>query len=226
MDSYHSPAAAERPPPPSPQPSPSRRRAQDSERRRARSWGGSQLGVSASSRGFAEAEVPTHEATDCTFAPQINGDARARRPRTVDELSAGDAQRRSQAHAVLKQRAETQATESLTFKPEINAVSGVQSRLKVSSEPESYLARVRQHMALKEKVTACVREAEGPLSSRSAPSTRRRTRRQRTSRESPSRCSSRKRRAPSRIECKNGSSSGGLYTVCHKSPAGKALQNI
>ena len=80
-----------------PQPSPSRRRAQDSERRRARSWGGSQLGVSASSRGFAEAAVPTHEATDCTFAPQINGDARARRPRTVDELSAGDAQRRSQA---------------------------------------------------------------------------------------------------------------------------------
>ena len=163
MDSYHSPAAAERPPPPSPQPSPSRRRAQDSERRRARSWGGSQLGVSASSRGFAEAEVPTHEATDCTFAPQINGDARARRPRTVDELSAGDAQRRSQAHAVLKQRAETQATESLTFKPEINAVSGVQSRLKISSEPESYLARVRQHMALKEKVTACVREAEEAL---------------------------------------------------------------
>ena len=163
MDSYHSPAAAERPPPPSPQPSPSRRRAQDSERRRARSWGGSQLGVSASSRGFAEAAVPTHEATDCTFAPQINGDARARRPRTVDELSAGDAQRRSQAHAVLKQRAETQATESLTFKPEINAVSGVQSRLKVFSEPESYLARVRQHMALKEKVTACVREAEEAL---------------------------------------------------------------
>ena len=38
------------------------------------------------------------------------------------------------------QRAETQATESLTFKPEINAVSGVGSRLKVFSEPESYLA--------------------------------------------------------------------------------------
>ena len=104
--------------------------------------------------------MPTHEAADCTFAPQINGDARARRARTVDELSTGDAQRRSQAHQALKQRAETQAVESLTFKPEINAVAGVQSRLKISSEPDSYLARVRQHMALKEKVTACVREAE------------------------------------------------------------------
>ncbi len=30
----------------------------------------------------------------------------------------------------------------------------------VVSEPESYLARVRQHMALKEKVCQCVREAE------------------------------------------------------------------
>ena len=30
----------------------------------------------------------------------------------------------------------------------------------MSSEPESYLARVRQHMKLKERVTECVRQAE------------------------------------------------------------------
>ena len=30
----------------------------------------------------------------------------------------------------------------------------------MASEPESYLARVRQHMKLKQKVTECVREAE------------------------------------------------------------------
>lgn len=47
-----------------------------------------------------------------------------------------------------------------TFKPYINSVAGVQSRLKVSSDPDSYLARVRQHMKLKEQLTECVREAK------------------------------------------------------------------
>ena len=47
-----------------------------------------------------------------------------------------------------------------TFKPYINSVAGVQSRLKVSSDPDSYLARVRQHMKLKEELTDEVREIQ------------------------------------------------------------------
>ena len=78
--------------------------------------------------------MPTHEATDCTFAPQINGDARARRPRTVDELSAGDAQRRSQAHAVLAACGE-RSDRALPSGDQRGP--GVQSRLGFS-EPESY----------------------------------------------------------------------------------------
>ena len=51
-------------------------------------------------------------------------------------------------------------SEEHAFEPKINDVRGVHSRLKVASEPGSYLARVRQHMKLKQQLTACVREAQ------------------------------------------------------------------
>jgi len=56
--------------------------------------------------------------------------------------------------------ADADGDEGLTFQPAINDVVGVQSRLKVASAPGSYLARVRQHMKLKDQLTACVREAQ------------------------------------------------------------------
>ncbi|KAL3902808.1 MAG: hypothetical protein SGPRY_011915, partial [Prymnesium sp.] len=36
---------------------------------------------------------PSHEAEECTFQPRINPHAKSRKPRSVWELSAGDAQR-------------------------------------------------------------------------------------------------------------------------------------
>ena len=82
----------------------------------------------------------------------------------------GDAQRRVRLYETKRAVAEEKGQEGLTFKPHINEVPGVQSRLKVHSEPHSYLARVRQHMRLKEQLTAVVREAQesqvrSPLSS-------------------------------------------------------------
>ena len=60
--------------------------------------------------------------------------------------------------AIARRRFEATTTDGCTFQPHITEVPGVQSRLKVASEPGSYLARVRQHMKLKEQLTACVRE--------------------------------------------------------------------
>jgi len=107
-----------------------------------------------------EAHIPSDQLEQCTFHPRITNSARARRGRTVEELSTGDATRRVRSYETKKSAAESQLDENLTFKPAINEVTGVHSRLKVTSEPGSYLARVRQHMRLKEQLTACVREAQ------------------------------------------------------------------
>lgn len=97
---------------------------------------------------------------ECTFQPQITNTARARRARTVEELSTGELTRRQRLLEAKRAQADDRCQDELTFKPSINQVQGVSSRLKVSSEPQSYLARVRQHMRLKEQLTACVREAQ------------------------------------------------------------------
>mmetsp|Transcript_13269 Transcript_13269/g.31561 ORF Transcript_13269/g.31561 Transcript_13269/m.31561 type:complete len:249 (-) Transcript_13269:324-1070(-) len=107
-----------------------------------------------------ENSPPSHEAGECTFHPQINAAAKQRKSRSVWELSAGDSQRQSRMLELKRAAAAHESEAGLTFKPAINTVPGVNSRLKVASEPESYLARVRQHMKLKERVTEVVREAE------------------------------------------------------------------
>lgn len=103
--------------------------------------------------------LPSHEASDCTFAPNITQTARARRARTAGEMSLGD-QQKKEAAAEKRREQKEREEEAHTFRPTINVVPGVESRLKVTSEPESYIARVQQHMRLKDKVTECVRQAE------------------------------------------------------------------
>ena len=110
--------------------------------------------------GDAKGAIPTDQADECTFHPHITHSARARRARSVEELSTGELARRARAQETKRVAAEERSGEGLTFRPNINEVPGVQSRLKVASEPSSYLARVRQHMRLKEQLTACVREAQ------------------------------------------------------------------
>ena len=110
--------------------------------------------------GNGPAALPSNEQEHCTFAPRITEAAHTRRGRTATEMSDGDRQRKEQAAERRRVAAELHAEGEHTFKPTINAVPGVQSRLKVASEPESYLARVQQHMRLKDKVTECVRAAE------------------------------------------------------------------
>ena len=71
-----------------------------------------------------------------------------------------EVERRLRSHDAKKMAQQAETSDDCTFAPNINDVPGVQSRLKVTTEPGSYLARVRQHMKLKEQLTACVREAQ------------------------------------------------------------------
>lgn len=113
-----------------------------------------------SSVGDHTADLPSEHVEHCSFRPVITQSAHARRARTVNELSVGEAERRSRALETRKAASDAQSDEGHTFQPHINEVPGVHSRLKVTSEPGSYLARVRQHMKLKEQLTNCVREAQ------------------------------------------------------------------
>ena len=110
-----------------------------------------------STRG--EAELPSTDKAHCTFRPEIRPKSHALKPRTADEMSLGDAQRKAKKLETRLAVKEAEG-ETMPFAPVINEVPGVSSRLKVASDPSSYLARVRQHMRLKEQLTACVREAQ------------------------------------------------------------------
>ena len=105
-------------------------------------------------------KLPSEHVEHCSFRPVITQAAHARRARTVEELSTGEVERRLRSHDAKKMAQQAETSDDCTFAPNINDVPGVQSRLKVTTEPGSYLARVRQHMKLKEQLTACVREAQ------------------------------------------------------------------
>ena len=103
---------------------------------------------------------PSPQSAQFTFTPRINPDARERRARSVAELSVGEAARRERVLAAKREEAERHQLDALTFRPALKPLPGVESRLKVSSDPDSYVMRVRQHYELKDKVTTCLREAE------------------------------------------------------------------
>ena len=115
--------------------------------------------VAASLSSLHSSSAPWDE--ECTFAPQIDNRARSLRGRSVEELSLGDVARRERMRERRRRELENEEAVNLTFRPTINAdYSGVESRLKVTSDPATYMARVKQHMQLKQKVVECVREAQ------------------------------------------------------------------
>jgi hypothetical protein len=84
---------------------------------------------------------------DCTFTPNILASSRARRPRSVTELSRGDSLKRETAARLMKLKAEQDELEGLTFKPRLNP-SNAQGKLRVVSNPESYLERVQKEQEI------------------------------------------------------------------------------
>ncbi len=60
---------------------------------------------------------------DCTFAPSINPSSRTLKPRSVEEMSIGDALKRETAARLLKAKMEQEDLNGLTFQPAINEKS-------------------------------------------------------------------------------------------------------
>lgn len=103
------------------------------------------------------------EAADpnCTFKPRIN-DASKRLPkRSFTAMSRGDALKRETSQRLLRLKAEQDELAGLTFQPKTNARPGITGRLKILSDPDSYLERVREHQrALADRQRQAANEAE------------------------------------------------------------------
>lgn len=89
---------------------------------------------------------------ECTFRPQILESSRARPARSVVEMSRGDMLRKVTAQRMMKLKAEQDELSGVTFRPRLNRRSlDAESRLKVASEPESYIERLRREQQLAEQ---------------------------------------------------------------------------
>ena len=80
---------------------------------------------------------------ECTFKPRISAKGMEQRARSVDEMSTGDALKKEAIQEALRLRAEQHEMQGATFQPRILSTPGVEGRLKILSEPETYIARVQ-----------------------------------------------------------------------------------
>ena len=79
--------------------------------------------------------------------PAINPASKRLDPRSVTDMSRGDALKRETATRLLRLRLEQEGLEGVTFRPVINDVKHVEGRLKVLSDPDNYVARLSAEAA-------------------------------------------------------------------------------
>jgi hypothetical protein len=110
-------------------------------------------------KAHARASDPEH-----TFQPRINSSSRRLPPRSVDDMSRGDAMRRETAVRMMKLKLDQDKLAGLTFQPKTTRkgqYADVEGRLRVTSEPETYIERVqREAQLLSEKQRRALEDAE------------------------------------------------------------------
>lgn len=94
--------------------------------------------------------------SECTFAPTISRKAQEKRKRTVEELSYGDAEKKEQRLASLKDALDQRALSANIPQMSTSNLS-VSSHLQLSTDMETYLARVQQEKDRKAAVVEKIR---------------------------------------------------------------------
>ncbi|GBG31641.1 Hypothetical Protein FCC1311_078662 [Hondaea fermentalgiana] len=100
---------------------------------------------------------------ECTFQPKITKVAQSRPARSTLEMSRGDSLRKETNARLMKLRAEQEELQELTFAPEMQARAraGVESRLRILSEPDTYIRRLQHKDTLhSHKQTKAAQEQE------------------------------------------------------------------
>ncbi|PRP77452.1 methionine-R-sulfoxide reductase [Planoprotostelium fungivorum] len=87
---------------------------------------------------------------DESFHPQILPTSKHLRRRSWAEMSTGDSLKKQLQQIAAREKAVQDELEKVTFEPNINEIPGVQSRLRILSEPESYLDRLKREQELKD----------------------------------------------------------------------------
>lgn len=103
------------------------------------------------------------EIAGCSFAPEINAYSKSLLPRGVEELSIGDVVKRDAKREQAQFMRMREEMKILSFKPKIDTISAAtgRSKIKIVSEPETYIARYMEDKVKKEeKVQAAEKEKE------------------------------------------------------------------
>jgi hypothetical protein len=116
----------------------------------------------AKEHGNLRAQALNSHDPECTFAPAINPSSRAMRPRSVVDLSRGDALKRETAARLLRLKLEQEDLQGITFRPKINERSRhAEGRLRILSEPDTYVERLNAAAAeQRERARQSVRQSE------------------------------------------------------------------
>ncbi|CAK0892025.1 unnamed protein product, partial [Prorocentrum cordatum] len=107
--------------------------------------GGSTAAGSSGGSGSRPAEAPRSAASGegPPFAPRICDASRGREPKGPEQMSTGEAQRRAERTARLRQEAETRA-EVPAFAPHVTDYQGIGGRLRVLEDPGGLLERIAE----------------------------------------------------------------------------------
>ena len=83
---------------------------------------------------------------NCTFTPGINPRSKKLKPRSVTEMSKGDVARRSTHQRQIREKAEQETLEGMTFQPEITklAKSSARSKIQITDDEQSFLQKYRK----------------------------------------------------------------------------------
>eukprot|EP00455_Lapot_gusevi_P002790 TRINITY_DN1114_c0_g1_i3.p1 TRINITY_DN1114_c0_g1~~TRINITY_DN1114_c0_g1_i3.p1 ORF type:complete len:427 (+),score=83.83 TRINITY_DN1114_c0_g1_i3:119-1399(+) len=87
---------------------------------------------------------------ECTFNPAINLRSKVRPPRSYDELSKGDHIKRETKIKILMMAEEERELNGATFQPKVYSTQA-ESILKVKSDPDHYMLRVKNHARMVEE---------------------------------------------------------------------------
>lgn len=108
-----------------------------------------------------ESRMLYNEEKECTFEPKINRISKKLPGRSVHQMSAGELERRKRKAEMKKKMLESRELEGFEFKPRLNRKPGAKSFLRVQTDPESYMNRIR-HMSERqeERIKTAMMERE------------------------------------------------------------------
>ncbi len=98
--------------------------------------------------------------SECTFSPQINHKSKQLTPRSLDDMSLGDAFKVESKRKMLAIVDEARELHLVSFRPNLNRNRGVESVLRIKDDPHSYVQRMQEQESRKQDRLMCIKLEE------------------------------------------------------------------